>query len=484
MADIQTKVDAEKARIVQQSLGANAPALQGMEFELPQYNSPVTELQALDTVANGESIIDRAAPQTPIVAPDQAKQIIDQQIAEKRGELGLPGGVAPAAQVPVTADQLQIANQPQQASPLSMQPSGPGLAPYNKAVESLNKAAQVGELAAAQENAYVDGYDKKIQEFELKQQAERASRQKEVDDKILAAQQEVEKISSGEIDPNRVFSNMSTAQKFGNVILAAIAGNRGIETLDRMVRMDVAAQENNKNSKLSAAKDKVSIYQDFRNKLKDDFLAAEATKASMYQVAQMKLQSIQNQTKNAQVAATIQNQIAELELKKQETVQKYAEHANKLAAQQSLQAVDPITAKINMLPDSAQKPLLEAKEVYDNTQAAFKTIDSIFAEAEGIGGIEGNIPFSDKKAQVAANNANIESAIRATMKGQGTIQEAEIDRLVKPLLPLPTDSVSVIRIKNQKLKQLLTTKNAGQIGRLRNMGLLPKEFSPTSAKKN
>jgi len=479
MADTQTKVDAEKARIVQQSLGKNAPALQGMEFDLPQYNSPDTELQALNIVADGNSVLDRAAPTAQLATTNP---IVVEQIAQKRGELGLPGGIAPAPQAPISVDQLQVT--PQQTPTQSIQPSGPNLDAYNKTIKALGTAAEVGKLAAAQEIAAVDAYDSKLKEFEIKQQEARDARQKEVDGKILLAQKQVEEIASGDIDPNRVFSNMSTAQKFGNIILTAIAGNKGIEALDRMVRMDVAAQENNKNSKLSAAKDKVSIYQDFRNKLKDDFLAAEATKASMYQVAQMKLQAIQGQTRNAQVAANIQNQMAELELKKQETVAKFQEHANKLAAQESLQAVDPVTAKINMLPDSAQKPLLEAKEVYDATQAAFKTIDSIFSEAEGIGGIEGNIPFSDKKAQVEANNANIESAIRATMKGQGTIQEAEIERLVKPLLPLPSDSVSRIRIKQQKLKQLLSTKNAGQIGRLQNMGLLPREFSPTSAKKN
>jgi hypothetical protein len=373
---------------------------------------------------------------------------------------------------------------PAQGPAQPSQPSGPNLGAYNKAIKALGTAAEVGQMAAAQENAFVDGYDKKIQEFELKQQAERDARQQEVDAKILTAQEDVEKIASGEIDPNRVFSNMSTAQKFGNVILAALAGNKGIDILDRMVQMDVKAQENSKNSKLDAANKKVSIYQDFRAKLKDDFLAAEATKASMYQVAQMKLQAIQGQTKNAQVAANIQTQMAELELKKQEVVAKFQEHAQKLVAQQALAAVDPITAKIQMLPESAQKPLLEAKEVYDATQAALKTIDSIFQESKNIGVIEGNIPFSDKKAQVEANNANIESAIRATMKGQGTIQETEIDRLVKPLLPLPSNSESVLAIKNQKLKQLLMTKNAGQIGRLQNMGFLPREFSPSSAKKN
>lgn len=468
MADNQTKIDAEKARIVQQSLGQNAPALQGLEFDLPQYNSPLTEMQAQNIVESGNSILDRVSPQPQqLVAPASVQP---QALA-----------VSPQPEI-VTPEQLQIAQQ--QASQAQPQLQQPNLGALNKAASALNKAANIGSMAAAQENAYVDGYQKTIQEFEAKQEAERQARQKEIDDKITSAQEEVEKLSSGEIDPNRVFSSMGTAQKFGTALLLGIAGNRGAETLDRMVRMDVAAQEKAMNSRVEAARGKVSMLQEFRNKLKDDFLAKEALKASMYQVAQLKLSAIQSQTRNAQVAANIQTQIADIELKKQEIVQNYANRANQLAAQQQLQAIDPVTAKIQMLPESAQKPLLEAKEVYDATQAAFKTIDSIFDETKGVGVIEGNLPFSEKKAQVEANSANIESAIRATMKGQGTIQEAEIERLVKPLLPLPSDSSARIDIKKQKLKQLLTTKNAGQIGRLQNMGLLPKEFSPSSAKKN
>ena len=133
-----------------------------------------------------------------------------------------------------------------------------------------------------------------------------------------------------------------------------------------------------------------------------------------------------------------------------------------------------MTSQILRLPKEVQKQLFEAKEVYENTEAAMKTIDTIFKEAEDIGVIRGNIPFSDAKAKVAANNASIESAIRSTMKGQGTIQESEIERLVKPLLPLPSDPVSVIKIKQQKLKDLLQTKNAGAIAPLNSFGLKPK----------
>lgn len=478
--NLQKNLDMEKARISASNSNAPAGAMQGLEFE-EKLQDPNDELAALENIQNATDIGSRVAAANPPPTIQNANQ----EIANKKAELGLasaPGDTA-VAQAPEVVSTEQLATAPVAGAPAPQQTQPQEIAPINKVMAKMEQAAQAGKVAAAEQTSYVDSYAKEMEKKQLVDDQMRKERQDEIDNKIQLAQTHVEKVANGEIDPSRVFSNMSNFQKFGTVLLAGLAGNKGIDVLNRMVEQDVNAQVANRNSKLDAAKGKVSMYQEFRDKLKDDELAKQATRAAQYQVAQMKLEAIQNQTKNAQVAATIQNQIGELELKKQEIVGKFSARANEMAAMQGA-GIDPVTAKIYGLPDAVQKPLLEAKEVYDATNAAFSTIDTIFNEAKGIGGIAGNIPFSDKKAQVEANSANIESAIRATMKGQGTIQEAEISRLVMPLLPKPTDTNSVIDIKKAKLKQLLNTKNAGQIGRLKNLGLIPKEFSPTSAKKN
>ena len=480
--NLQKNLDMETARIAASNSNAPAGSMQGLEFE-PKLQSSTDELQALENMQNSADIGTRVAQANP----PPTIQAADQEIANRKAQLGIaqaPGAPLPSIPAePSAVAKEQLATAPAVVAATTKQAQPSETAPINKVIGAMEQAAQAGKLAAAEQTSYVDSYSKELEKKQLVDDADRKARQDEIDSKIQLAQTDVEKVANGEIDPSRVFSNMSNFQKFGTVLLAGLAGNKGIDVLNRMVEQDVNAQVANRSSKLDAAKGKVSMYQEFRDKLKDDELAKQATRAAQYQVAQMKLEAMQNTTKNAQVAATIQNQIGELELKKQEIVGKYAARANEIAAMQGA-GVDPVTAKIYNLPESVQKPLLEAKEVYDATTAAFSTIDTIFNEAKGIGGIAGNIPFSDKKTQVKANNANIESAIRATMKGQGTIQEAEIERLVQPLLPQPTDTVSMIDIKKAKLKQLLNTKNAGQIGRLKNLGLVPKEFTPTTAKKN
>ena len=410
------------------------------------------------------------------VASGISNALTDDATLEAQGVIPAPATVAPSIQPAVTdADVSEAA---------TMQPTTAPAAPsiqampqantttYDNAVGGILNAAALGDKKAAELESYTKAFESKRLADTKKTEEDFNAQQKIVEDKLTALDTKLDDISKSKIDPNRIFSNMSFGQKLGTAILATLGGKGGIEKLDSMIKRDIAAQEGDIKNTTDILKQKSGLYKDFMDVYKDKISVKNSLAASMYQAAQLKAEGLAAVTKNAQVKASLLEKAAELEGKKEEYKGEVAKRQKLLAAEQTLAAVDPVTAKITQLPAAAQKPLLEAKEVYDATKAAFSTIDGIFEEAKGIGAIKGNVPFSDAKARVQANNANIESAIRATMKGQGTIQESEIERLVKPLLPLPSDSKSVIDIKKQKLKQLLETKNAGQIGRLSNMGLL------------
>lgn len=426
--------------------GAGIPALQAIGRGVSNAANAVG--RALTSDAELE-VQDALAAQAPAPVDPNAPQVID----EAQFETLQTSAPAPQVSAPVVTQ--------------------PNVSAFDKASNAILNAAALGDQKAAEIEAYTKSFEQKKAEEVKKSQDEFDFRQQEVEKKMLDLDSKLDEIAKQQIDPNRIFSNMSFGQKLGTFVLTSLGGKGGIQKLDDMIKRDISAQENLKSGAMDIMKQKSSLYKDLMETYKDKISVRNSLGAAMMQAAQQKVEGLAAITKNAQVKASLIEKAAELDIKKQEYRDQFAKRQQLLAAEQQLEIADPITAKITRLPPAAQKPLLEAKEVYDATKAAFSTIDSIFKEAKGIGAIEGNIPFSDAKARVQANNANIESAIRATMKGQGTIQESEIERLVKPLLPLPSDTSSVIDIKRQKLKQLLETKNAGQIGRLSNMGLLP-----------
>ena len=388
----------------------------------------------------------------------------------------------PIDPIVVPQEQLQINAPPQPIVQPIVQQTTPSM---NQFQNEIKQAAFAGEKAAQEQVAFANNYEKVQQDNVNKQQEKIDVISEKVEAGLNEAQAKLDKIANSEIDPNRVFSNNSIGKNIGLAILTGISGDRGLNVLDRMIKQDIAAQMDLKNSKIDAAKASTTMYKELFDMYKDKTSANIALQGMMYQSAQVKLKALDSRTSSAEMKGKFAALNAEIEGKKQDLGIKLQEQLSKNASTQNLN-IDPIYVKIQNLPiaEGQRSQLFEAKEVQDATIAAFTLIDTIFDEAKGIGLVSGNVPYSDAAARVGANNANIESAIRATMKGQGTIQEAEIERLVNPLLPLPSDSESRIEIKKMKLKQLLTTKNAGQIGRLKNFGLIPKDFTPKNITPN
>lgn len=385
----------------------------------------------------------------------------------------------PAGPAPIDKSQLAI-NQPSIAQQSATIPATPSI-DISQESQAIQDAAKAGQEAAKQEAVFSDNFYKEQQAQAKQQLEEQQLDEQAIEAKINIAQQELDKIASQKIEPNRLFSNASIWEKLGTVVLGALAGPGGAQIIQNRINQDIAAQEKNLDSAYTAANKKMSYLQELRDVYKDSRMAKEALRAGMYQAAQMKLQGFAARTKNADAQAKASQQIAELEISKQEALSKIAKNAQGQVANEQMAASDPVTAAILKYPEKLQKPLLEAKEVYDATQAALKSIDDSYSATSKIG-LSAKIPLSDSKAIVDSENAKIESAIRATMKGQGTIQESEIERLVKPFLINALDPASVRAIKREKLKSLLLTKNAGQLDKLKNFGLTKSNPGQSAAK--
>jgi hypothetical protein len=380
----------------------------------------------------------------------------------------------PALDVPVETPVQLTSDKPQapqtgQASEVS---SGLGglMGAYGQQKQAISKAAMAGAEQAEKEAAY---QEKMFQESE-KMRMDQAQIEQGRAEKLMQQEKLLEKkingFNSKPANVAQVFANAGTGQKLLmglSLFLGSAPNSSGQNTALKAMQASI-------DSDLSKAKadigERQNAYKEMKNTFQDERQADAAARMAYLNNAQLKLNQIASQYKSPQILENAKLLNGKINEEMEKTKLQF-QAASQTSPQ--FQAADQVTQSIMKFPKEQQKELLEAREVYDATRAAEKEIDSIYDGFDV--GVGGYIPFTDSKAKLETERAKIESAIRATMRGQGTIQETEIVRLVNPFLPEPTDTASRLKIKKDQLKTLLKTKNAGQINRLKNAGIMPQE---------
>lgn len=378
----------------------------------------------------------------------------------------------PELQQPPTTPQGNLMQMPTPEMPLGVQ----------QQIQGVNQAAQAQADFGNQEAQLLQQKELQMQEI--------AQRQTQLHDEYRNEVRAITTdIQNGMIDPNRYVNSMTTTGKVGTAIGllvggfgAGIAGqeNMALKYLNSQIENDVKAQMANQQSKQN-------LYSFAMQNFKNENDAISATKAIYADMYANKIEQAAAKLKDPTAKANALVQAGKLR-------EPYDAQLNQIAQRQALMqaAGSPnalpqtkdraISQLISSQPESRQKELLEAKEVYDNTKSAIEAIDKTFNAVKDIGPVAANLPFSQTRASLKTEHAKIESAIRATMKGQGTIQESEIERLVNPFLPQGTDTPAQQQVKQQKLKELLVQKNMGSMKRLSNIGIPVEDLTPKNDK--
>jgi hypothetical protein len=370
-----------------------------------------------------------------------------------------------------------------QASQASALPGGL-MGAYNQQKQAITGAAKAGAEQAEKEAAYQqkmfeESEKNRLAMAELEQG--RATRLMEQQTKL---EEKINNYNSKPANVAQVFANAGTGQK----ILMGIGLFLGAAPNSSGQNKAITAMQSAIDADLAKAKGEIgerqNAYKEMKNTFQDERQADAAARLAYLNNAQLKLNQIASQYKSPQIlenAKLLNGKINE-EMEKTKL-------AFQAAAQTStqFQSADQMAQNIMKFPKEQQKELLEAREVYDATKAAEAQFDEIYNPdifRSKVGIVGANVPLlpTESKTNLQTIHAQIESAIRATMKGQGTIQESEIVRLVQPFLPDSYDSDARLKIKADQLKKLLVTKNAGQINRLKNAGLLlqEKKFSESA----
>lgn len=384
------------------------------------------------------------APATPVVAPQQNVDTLPL-------DQGIPLYVPP-----------QPAAQPQIAQPQI------DLSGFNKITKAGERAMQMGMKAAQEENALAEGYMQENEKFMKEQDDILQAKTQAIQEKQLEIQNSLDKVASQEIDSNRVFSSMGTGQKIGTFIMAALAGSRGAETLNRMIDNDIKAQTENKNSKIEALKGQKSLYNELLAQHKDVFATKSALKAMQYQALQVKLNALGSQTKNADFQLKLAGLNNEIEANKQKAINDFVERTQKLQTTNinANTTLDQITNKDDrerFVPGlglaAGKEDATKLKEQGATTYAALGNIKALKSYMDK--------PFKSlnpsQRAEIQSEIGTLVGAMRVPIVGPGAFTDSERN-FVKDLIGDPSQIMtldSTTKAKLAKLEQiLLRSRNA------------------------
>lgn len=456
-------------------------------------------------VINGDGVEPApAAPQQPtIVINTGTPQPAPVQSAPP---MQVPDSVPPPANPQAAAqNQAYLASQPEAAIPTpevnpvmaqgeanrmlaGMAPEAPGaeqgiapkLAPqdlYGMAATEKALTSGLGQqMAGIQEEAKALGDlgKQKAQAIEATQQKlqdAQASYQENLK-QLNAEQAQLQKdFASGKVDPDRYFKQMSGGQKVRTVVGLILGGfggvanggiNPAVQEFDKMVDADIRAQEKD----IEKGKNLLALNQQKFGNLKDaqEMLRVQYREGLAFEIDK--------------AAALSQDPLEKARAKKAsgELLAQNSQALGQIAARKAFMSgvqngqMDIARAINAVVPEKDRPKAREELEMVNGFKNAVREVNDKFAEAAKIGGVGGNIPFTQAKARMGAIRAEIENALRSNMKGQGAISDKDMGSIT-PLLPVATDTEAQLQEKLKGIQNILNNKVQGGTPILSGVGI-------------
>lgn len=478
--------------------------------------TPAPTPVAAPTPATGQSWLqsaDLSRLQTP-TAPQQPKAAMSDFLATADMKAMAAGSPQPASREPqvdakppvaesVPTTDLAVAA-PQSAGINPAQALSMGLSQeragrlergYGMEQAGLRKEAEAGARQAAEEAGYLSEATRQQEERVRQQEDRRLQQQEQLDRDRDAVRQKIAEMEDMKVDPDRYVGKMGTGQKIMNFLAIAVGGanagarggeNTALRQLNTEVERDIDAQKAAIDSKQKGVANQQSLYRSFLDQYGNERQAEAATRMAMNSIIEMKLKELGARYNGPQLKAAAQRMMGELEVKKQKDLAAFDDATVKAMGQAMgpVSGADRLTQQILRLPEKLQSKALEEKGDWDGYQAATKDIDAAFGAMAGASTLGAKVPFSEAKAAFEANAAKIQSAVRGSMKGQGAITDKDAESVVNPLIPSATDTSAQIRQKQEKLKDLLSSRAQKNFPILSGFGMLPKAIKTAPAVRN
>lgn len=266
------------------------------------------------------------------------------------------------------------------------------------------------------------------------------------------------------INPNHYLDNMSSGKKVTTAISLLLGGMAGGENpamkfLNDQIERDLKAQQAN-------AHNKQNLLSALQHQLGSEVAAANMFRLFRADMMTNEMGKLAATAKSPQAKINALNATSEL-------MQKYAplkKQADMMLALKDMKKnggiEDPSQFIPHVIPKERQKAAYEEVELVHGYKNAVGTIRKIFDGLSDVG-MGAKIPLTEKNKRLQAANAQITSAIRQSMKGQGALSDQEMKMSVEPLLVGALDSDARRAVAMEGLENILRNKVAGNTPVLR-----------------
>lgn len=323
---------------------------------------------------------------------------------------------------------------------------------FGREKQANTEAAKIGQEEAEKQAAYQTTLVQKQQDLLQAEQAREVERQKQLNHQNDLLQEKLNTFQKSPANVSQAFAQKST----GGKILAGIAlflgaapngtaQNSAVQTMQAAIDADLNKQK-------AGITGQQGIYNQLRETFGDERQAESGARIAYLQNAQLQLNQIASQYKSEQVAAN--TKLANITIDKQIDTLK-AEFQQAALARQGIAQADQVTQGIyKMVPKDLQEKAIAEKGTLDDLEKSKKTVGDAFDKLYDSNVISANIPFTKKKAEDEAAQAAIWTNVMKFFNARA-INNPEILKKAKALLPVPSDTKDQVTAKKVQLNALL-----------------------------
>lgn len=382
----------------------------------------------------------------------EAKKQEDIAYNERAAKLGLP--LRPVPGEP-QAQETPIPQQDTSAAPMA-QP-GIGEDPYSLYEKGIKgEAAAKSQMAREQEQTYKELQDK-LNEGNRIHDARIDELHKENADLE-------QKVMNGKIDPNRMFNNMSTGSKLSagiGIILGGIGQgliggqNEALKVINNAIDKDIDAQKQD-------IEKTQSLYKMNFEKLKDEKLAKDATKIQYMTLAELKLKQSMAKSASREAIANGQQALAQIQMAKQQLMQKSAVDQVVRMAQSNPELITPEIAQ--RLPKEDRERFVPGAGFALTTEGAKKIREEVkpdrddaIAALDELGSLRKTYGREIMSREAVARADTLRGILRGKLRtflvGPGAVTESE-QKILNDIIQDPTAFLTTDAAANQRISSL------------------------------
>lgn len=329
----------------------------------------------------------------------------------------------------------------------------------------FDRAAQSFEEAGIEEQKALSEIEKEQIKLANKQkvqaQVDKLNSEKRsmfIQEKLSDLDNKLVELEKERINPNKFFENKSVPNKILSYIAiglsgaAAGAGNQNtvLNSINRQIQQDIESQKSNLANRKATITDQQKIVSQMMDTFQDERIAGAAANAAMLQGVQTQIAAIKNKSQNAKLRANADQLLANLEVKKQEALQKFRTQAafaeeeisgkisvkdlsrvvkdpEKLAEIRARAIVNPSTKKVHFGLD--KESVRKFREKTADAQKAINTLGRIKQlSKQNLAKLN---PVT--RAKIAAELNLAIGQLRIPLTGPGILTETEIQRMLDTL---------------------------------------------------